>query len=348
MNFKFIVSLIAHSESFSILTNKDLKNDAMKFSFKLIIVFFLIGILSACSDARKTKVKLAINPWPGYQFLYLAKEKSFFEQAGLNVELVEAPSLAEVKRYFKQGKANAMTSSMIEAVSLATMHQKNISIVLVTDYSNGGDMILAKPNITHISQLKNKRVGVELNALGTFVLHQALATEQLTLSDVELLNTEQLGALESFNNNEIDAFVTYSPYSNNLLKELDLNMVFNSKQIPQQILDIVVIADHIIEQDPTWITRFHQAWQLAINYSKKHPIESHNIMAKREGISAREFTTAMSQLQLIDAYEQKAVLQSANIQTNMQQVCNVLNIAKAIEFDCRQLNQYLSVGQISD
>ncbi|MDE3272680.1 ABC transporter substrate-binding protein [Pseudoalteromonas sp. G4] len=313
-----------------------------------ILIGTLCLLLSACSKPANPTIKLAINPWPGYEFLYLAKEKGLYEKEGLNVEIIEAPSLAEVKRYFRQGKANAMTSTMIEAVTLAAKHQKQISIVLVADYSNGGDMILAKPNIADFSQIANKRVGVELGSLGTFFLHQALVKYNLTLNDIEMLNIEQLDASEAFDKDLIDAYVTYPPYANILQNDHDVKMVFNSRSIPETILDVVTVSSELLEQDPTWINRFHRVWQAALDYAEKHPLEANSIMAKREGINEDEFAAALTDLKILAAAEQKTLLSEQGLKHNMQQVCDVLNDTNSIEFDCTQLPQYLKIGTLSD
>ncbi|MGB0986291.1 MAG: ABC transporter substrate-binding protein [Pseudoalteromonas spongiae] len=314
----------------------------------LILVIFTSLLLSSCSQPHNPKIKLAINPWPGYEFLYLANEKGLFKQAGLDIEIIEAPSLAEVKRFFRQGKANAMTSTMIEAVSLAAQHKKPISIVLVTDYSNGGDMILAKSDISEFSQIKSKRVGVELGSLGSFFLHQALAKHDLALNDIEMLNIEQLDAPDAFDKDIIDAYVTYPPYSNLLLNEFELQKVFDSREIPKTILDVVTVSSELVEQNPEWIKRFHRAWQAALDYAKQHPIEANNIMAKREGISADEFAAAFQDLKVLSANDQREILSPKGLSQNMQQVCTVLNETNSINFECKALSQFLSIGKLSD
>lgn len=315
---------------------------------KAILVGLLCLLLSACSKPNSPTIKLAINPWPGYEFLYLAKEKDMFRAADINLEIIEAPSLAEVKRLFRQGKVNAMTSTMIEAVTLSAKHHKEISIVLVADYSNGGDMILAKPGITDFSQIVNKRVGVELGSLGTFFLHQALVQHNLTLNDIDMLNIEQLDASEAFDNDLIDAYVTYPPYANTLQNDHDVKMIFNSRSIPETILDVVTVSSEILKQDPTWIKRFHTVWQAALDYSQKHPIEAYSIMADREGITADEFATALTDLKILTAAEQQDLLSEQGIGSNMQQVCYVLNQTNSIEFDCSKLSNYLTIGTLSD
>ena len=119
--------------------------------------------------------------------------------------------------------------------------------------------------------------------------------------------------------------------------------IFNSSQIPRTVLDVVTISTDLVKQDPTLITRLHSAWQAALNYAKKHPIEANNIMAKREGISADEFTAELAGIKVLSAAEQKTDLTLKSVSYNMEKVCSVLNKINSISFDCTQLPNYLSV-----
>ena len=166
-------------------------------SLSLAIVLS-ICLLSSCARQNSSEaVRIAINPWPGYEFLYLADQKGFFEAEGLNVELLELASLADVKRVFEQERADGMASTAIEAVQVATSSTKDITIVLVPDYSNGGDIIVARDPITKLEELKGKKVGVEIGLLGTYILSRAMETAGLKADDVIEINVEQLSAEEA-------------------------------------------------------------------------------------------------------------------------------------------------------
>ena len=135
----------------------------------------MVLFLSACCDKAPEKmIRIGINLWPGYEFIYLAEQKGFFQQEGLKIELLELTSLADVSRVFRQGLIDGMTSTMFEAVDIASNADDPFDIILHTDISTGSDVIAANKQISYIACLKGKKVGVELDLLGSFILAQAL------------------------------------------------------------------------------------------------------------------------------------------------------------------------------
>jgi NitT/TauT family transport system substrate-binding protein len=313
---------------------------------KSLLILLIIAFLISCSkNDTSPKVKLAINPWPGYEFLYLASEKGFFAQEGLNVELIEAPSLADVQRMYEQGHANAIATTMIEAVTSAGELKKPTSLVLIPDYSNGGDVILANDNIGSIKALKGKKVGAEIGSLGMFILVKALHKSGLSLSDVEVINIEQLNALNALSLGEIEAIVTYPPYSIEILNKTDSRQIFSSAQIPKDVVDTISIDSKILQQDSKWLTKFHKVWQRALDFSKTNKLEAYQIMAQREGISVEEFEQALTGLSIIPASEQLQILGSKQLKDNMNDVCLTLEVTKSISFDCKTLPRYLTMAQ---
>jgi len=312
---------------------------------KLLLVIIIIFLCSCSKTDTSPKVKLAINPWPGYEFLYLASEKNFFMEEGLNVELLEAPSLADVQRMYAQGHANAIATTMIEVVTSAGELKKPTSLVLIPDYSNGGDVILSNANIKSVKDLKGKKVGAEIGSLGIFILAKALNKYGLSLSDIEVINTEQLNALNAMSLGEIEAIVTYPPYSIELLNKTDSKQIFSSAQIPKDVVDTISMDTQILKQDPRWLTKFHNVWQRSLDFARTNKQEAYQIMAQREGISIEEFTDALTGLSIIPASEQLKILNSKQLKDNMNDVCQTLSITKSISFDCKILSRYLTMAQ---
>jgi len=64
---------------------------------KRIIIFltilFLICIATGCADkAEKAKkdspIRIALNVWPGYAYVFIAQEKGFYKENKVDVELI--------------------------------------------------------------------------------------------------------------------------------------------------------------------------------------------------------------------------------------------------------------------
>ena len=101
---------------------------------KILILRFIFLLMACTESVKPQKVRIAINPWPGYEFLYLASELGFYEQEGINVEIVELSALADVQRVYIQGRVDGFGSTVIEAVQAAGIPQKPLSIILVPDH----------------------------------------------------------------------------------------------------------------------------------------------------------------------------------------------------------------------
>ena len=64
---------------------------------------------------------------------------------------------------FTAGKVDAVMMTMGDALVTGAPGARSVAI-LVTDYSNGNDMIVAKPGIDSLKELKGKKVGLEVGA----------------------------------------------------------------------------------------------------------------------------------------------------------------------------------------
>ena len=309
---------------------------------RLFVLFLCFPLwLSGCSNPNQDLVRIAINPWPGYEFLHLAKSKGFFKEAGLNIELIEMASLADVQRVYIQGRADGLASTIIEAVHAAGNTQESLSIVHIPDYSNGGDIILAHQSIKTVKDLKGKKIGAEIGSLGMYILSLALEKNGLQLSDVEILNVEQLAGEEAMVNGEIDAFVTYPPFSGAIQKHEQFKQILDTSELPGDVIDSIALRTSVLKGKPQWVNQFLKVWDKALEYAQTHKKEAYEIMAKREGISSAEFEGALAGLQLMSAEQSQRNMASKNMSKNIDKVCRTLAEAKTITFSCNNINQLL-------
>lgn len=303
----------------------------------------LIVTLSACSDEPvQNTIRLGINPWPGYEFLYLADQKGFFEDEGLDIELVELGSLADIKRVFEQGRIDAMASTIIEAVEVSLNSNQTIDLVLVPDFSNGGDVIITDASISSIEDLRGKRVGVELGLLGSFILSQALNKYEMAIEDVNMVNVEQLNAENQLLTGEIAAIVTYPPFSSEMLRHDSVNQIFSTAEIPKDVVDVVSVRKSALLYPKEWQQKLFSVWQRAIDYAKENPEDAHKIMADREGITVEEFAAALSGVAIIETNKQLDTLHSKQLADNIFKVCQTLNKINGHKHQCTNINEKIS------
>ena len=87
-------------------------------SFLLLaaILLLLAYLESNPYSSKRNTIAIGITQWPGFEYLFIAQKQGFFKQAGLNIELVELDSLAEVRRAFERGKVDGMAATLVEVL----------------------------------------------------------------------------------------------------------------------------------------------------------------------------------------------------------------------------------------
>jgi len=287
------------------------------------VILALILSLTSCTQDEKKTIRLGINPWPGYEFLYLGETQHIFKDAGLAIEIVQLNSLADVKRAYLNGRIDAFGGTLIEALQLQAIGAPPLKTILIPDFSNGADVIITRTNIATAKDLKGKRVGGELASLGYFILARALKKHGLGLSDIDFINVEQSDGAKALQNGDIDAFVTYPPASADLLKSTDYHTVFSSADIPNEVVDIVAFKSSLI--DTHLIKQFYSAWDKMLEYTEQNPEAAYATMAGREQISVADFKDGLSGLKLNKSNQQAALLKKDGpIQKTAMELCDVL------------------------
>ena len=248
------------------------------------LLFGLLGVLLVwlLADrwiARATTVvppiRLGINPWPGYAFAFLARDLGYFDEAGLDVQLVESGSLAAVRRSFERGQVDGMFCTVVEVLHANEQSPRGPQISLVCDYSDGADVILADRRLQQLTELRGKRIAYEPGSLHLFLLKRALDTVGLTLNDVELdpAPADEMPSL--LEKGIVDAVVSYPPISLQILRESGYHEIFSSEQIPREVLDVMALSRDFIKSRPHEIERLLAAYHRAVQYAHDHPVEAH-------------------------------------------------------------------------
>ncbi len=260
---------------------------------KLSAVILATLILQSCSRDNAAPLRIGINPWPGYEFIYLAQEKGFFRDAGVNIRIIELNSLSDARRAYERGQIDGMGTTVIEVLQARDQSPRLPQIVYAVDYSDGADVILAQPNIKTGEELRGKRIGVELASLGVFVLARGLAKYGLTITDIVPKSMDQITMEQAFRQQDLDAIVTYPPTSIKMSRDTKAMPLFSSAEIPGEVVDVIAIEQEIAQKRADDVRKMLLAFERAIAYAAQNPTDAHRIMAAREGITPEEFATAL-------------------------------------------------------
>ena len=254
-------------------------------------------------------LRIGINAWPANEFLFLAQEKGFFAAQGVDVRLIEYGSLGDVRRAFDRGQVDGMTGTLVELLESRDATRRAPRAFLVTDFSNGSDMILARQSIAAVSQLAGKRVAAEPESVGVFVLARALARAGMPFSAVAVVATDQTDMAKNLESGWVDAAVTYPPASCETMQIPGTRVVFSSADIPGEVVHVVALAGDVLERRLDDAARIVRAWDQSLAYAAEHPSEARELMASRERISVEEFGAALAGMTLLGSKEQRPLFE---------------------------------------
>lgn len=281
-----------------------------RFLSAAIISLLFGGFLAACSDMSGKPLRVAINPWPGYAFLFLAQEKGYFTEEGVNVELVELSSLSDVRNAFERGQVDGMASSLVEVLEVSKNSDRRAVISVMADYSNGADVILANKQFADVVSLTGAKVGIEPGTLNRLILTRALEANGLSNGDIELVNIAQPSMQKALMDGEVDAVVTFPPVSTEIERLGNVRKVFSSAEIPGEIADVISFDAEVISRRRIEIEAFGRAWSRAVDFADEHPAEAYALMSPHTGMTSQELREVYETIHVVHGPSQAAFLEA--------------------------------------
>jgi len=267
---------------------------------QIIKCLFIIGlsvcilVLTGCESkpAQKEPIKISINVWPGYAHCYIAQEKGFFKKNNVEVELILKESTPESLRLFTDGDVEGCFDIFSDIIMI---NARGIpaKIVCIMDVSDGGDVIIGKPEIQSLAGLNGKTVSFEgVNTFSHIFVLNALEKAGVREYDVRFENINASDVLAALEEKRIDAGHTWEPTKSRAL-EKGYKILAKAGDYPGIITDVLVFTPKLIEERPDEIRAIVKSLFDARDYLKAHRDEAVKIMADKMGMSKEEMAVGL-------------------------------------------------------
>ncbi len=228
----------------------------------------------------------------------------------MEVRLVEQTSLRDSRRAFVRGLVDGLLATPMDAAAIEIEGGRQAFVSNVFSCSYGGDVIVARDPIKSMQDLRGKRIAIE-QGLGTYFLGRALELSNMQADEVEVVDQPYSTAAESFCNGSVDAIHAYPPALQQLAKLTDVqfHVVFTSKKLPDEILDILLVDPSVAAQRAEDLNRVERAYDRAREFAAREPERAFRVMAARERISPEAFATVVqNDLRMIAPTDRAAYL----------------------------------------
>lgn len=259
---------------------------------------------SADTPAKPGQLRIAYSDWPGWVAWEIAIQKGWFKEAGLDVDFKwfeYAPSMEA----FSANKVDAVAVTNGDALVTGSSGGKSTCIV-ANDYSDGNDMIVAKPGIKKIEQLKGKKIGVEVGFVDHLLLMNALKAAKMTDKDVQIVNVPTDQTPQSLKSGTVDAIAAWQPNSGNALKELPGSTpIFTSANVPGLIYDLLCVNPRSLAEHKADWAKVVKVWFRVADYinDPKNLDDAAKIMSARVGLTPEQYKPLMKGTHILNLQE---------------------------------------------
>lgn len=280
----------------------------MIFACRKIGLSFAVLITLAIT-AKAEPLKIGYSDWPGFTLLEVGKQKGWFKEAGVDVDLIWFDYLASIDAY-SAGKIDANTVVATDALGAGATGAKGKFIALL-DFSEGSDMIIGQPGVDSIKDLKDKKVGVEFGLVEHLLLLQALKENGMKQSDVTLVATATNDTPQTLASGQVSAVGAWYPVSGQALKQVaGSKKLFTSAQAKGLIYDVLEVNPSSLAQHRDEWTKVAKVYYRCVDYLKDPQTqqEAIKIMAAKVGADPAEYAKNVPGTHFLTLSEAKAAL----------------------------------------
>lgn len=271
--------------------------------------FFALGLLAAPLAHAAEPLRVGYSDWPGWVAWQVAIEKGWLKEAGVDAKFEWFDYSASMDA-FSAGKLDAVTCTNGDALVMAGNGAQNVMIML-TDYSNGNDMIVGKPGVKTLADLKGKKVGLEVGLVEHLLLIHGLTKIGLKETDVTLVNAKTNETPQVLASGDVSAIGAWQPIAGQAMKgAAGAKPLYTSADVPGLIYDVVAVSPaSLASRRAEWI-KFVGVWDKVVAYIEdpKTQPDAVAIMAGKVGIDAPTFTRFLKGTKLLTLGEGRKVM----------------------------------------
>lgn len=277
---------------------------ALKAWWRCLLLVGVAGLLGACQPPPIPPLKVGMNPWVGYDPLVLAHDRGLLDRR--QVKVIELASSSETQRHLRNGLLDGAALTLDEALRLSD-DGIDVRIVALLSSSSGADVVMARSDIASPEQLRGRSIAVERTTVGALMLQRLLKAGGLQPHEVQVRNMEASQHLAALRDGQVDAVVTYEPLAGTLRAQ-GLRPIFDSRQMPDEIVDVLVVHAQVLAQRRAQVDALVLGWRRGLQALLREPDLSAQALAKGVELTPAEYLSTLQGLKFYGTEESQALM----------------------------------------
>lgn len=265
----------------------------------------------AAKSAKPMPVKLVLDwaPNTNHTGIYVALEKGYYAEEGLDVEILEPASVGSTEAVVGSEKADFGISMQEYVTSARLSGVPLVSIAAVIQHNTSGFASISDRGIRTPEDFEGKRYGGWGSPLEIAIVKGLMGSVGADVQEVEFVNIG-IGDLLTFIQRDIDFVWIYYGWDGieAELRGLDLNVVMledYKDAVPDWYTPVIITSEGLIRKDPDKVARFVRATARGYEFAIANPDEAAAILLKHAPELSHELVVA-SQRWLSKRYQDDA------------------------------------------
>lgn len=185
--------------------------------------------------------------------------KKWGEKYGLDIEVVQINDYIESINQYSAGGFDACTMTNMDALTIPAAGGVDSTALVAGDFSNGNDGIVLKGKKA-LADIKGQTVNLVELSVSHYLLARGLDSVGLAESDLTVVNTSDADLVAAYTTRDVTAVATWNPLLSEVAAMPDSYKVFDSSQIPGEIIDLLVINTETLTANPKLGKALVGAW----------------------------------------------------------------------------------------
>lgn len=207
------------------------------------------------------------------------------DKYGIEIDLVQINDYIEAINMYTAGRFDAATMTNMDMLTIPAASSVDTTALITGDFSNGNDAVVLKGR-NSLKDIKGLDVYLLELSVSHYALARALDSVGLSERDVRVVNTSDVDIASAFRDKSVQAATLWNPQLAEVMQLDEAVKVFDSTQIPGEILDIMAVNTDTLAKHPELGKAMTGAWFEAmsiINADDERGRAAREFMAKASG-----------------------------------------------------------------
>lgn len=247
------------------------------------------------------------------------------EKYGIDVEIVQINDYVESINQYTAGAFDGVSATNMDTLSIPAGGGVDTTALIVGDFSNGNDAVILKGE-GELADLAGKPVNLVELSVSHYLLARALDSVSLKESDLaSVINTSDADMIAAFQTPDVEAVVTWNPLVSTILEDPNAKKLFDSSNIPGEIIDLMVVNTETLEANPDFGKALVGAWYEVMGLMAAGDEAVLTAMAEASGTDLEGYKAQLASTQMFyTPAEAVAFTQSAELPATMTNVAEFL------------------------